>query len=289
MALIPCEKCGNLVSDKAVICPKCGWKVNVAQRFDDNINQGQQYPPQPVQYPQNQPYAPMPQQGQPYWPEEKKRSPIVPILLAIIAVLLIGGGVAIWWFLNNKSSHQPDDIDLIQSEKNNETVSAFASAIDEAIKAADEETSDLDFINAPSYNYDFTNYVFLFIDNLNYRGGTVGQVYFADEIGKSKVSGKQAKYDSYDGVRYQYFFDKSPKSENANITGIAISIESYESDSECSALDNALTSRGYEFVKSGMWRAPNGLYISPGFTADRVYAYIYYPNAPDKSSAPRRY
>ncbi|MBR5435880.1 MAG: hypothetical protein IK120_03355 [Muribaculaceae bacterium] len=285
MALIPCEKCGNLVSDKAVICPKCGWKVNVAQRFDNNINQGQQYPPQPVQYPQ-QPYAPMPQQGSPYWPEEKKRSPIVPILLAIIAVLLIGGGVAIWWFLSNKSQRQPDDIDLIQTSTATKTNEPYYGEADPSIE---DEECDIDLFTAPEFNYDFTNYVFKFVDELKYTGNQTWTWFFSEEISKSKVSGKQAKYDGYNGIRYQYFFDRSPNNHDGNITGIAISVESYESDSECSALDNALTSRGYEFVKSGMWRAPNGLYISPGFTADRVYAYIYYPNAPDKSSAPRRY
>ena len=39
MALIKCEGCGKKISDKALICPKCGWsKEDSEKEMSENTN-----------------------------------------------------------------------------------------------------------------------------------------------------------------------------------------------------------------------------------------------------------
>lgn len=163
-----------------------------------------------------------------------------------------------------------------------------SAAADSAIESVDDhdDSSFAEPFYPPVYDGDFKSFVFTIINRLSSSGMTASQ--FGGEIAKSKVTDKQAKYDTPDGVRLQYFFDSSPRNNDARITGIALSRTDYDSEYECDRLDKAIESEGYEWVKSGMWHTPGGLYISPGFTTERVYVYIYFPNAPDKSSAPRQ-
>lgn len=282
MALINCPKCGGTVSDKAVICPHCGWKLTPA-------DQPLSYRPQPT-IPQGQPTPPPPPVRNP-WPEQGKKSnsSSVIIILIVIFVLAIGGALA-WWLLNNKAGSKAESSSAADVATN--TVAAdVAKAIEDAAREIDSSTEDefydVDTFFPPVYDNDFSSFVFNVFGRLHPSGMTAR--HFSGEIAKSKVAGKQAKYDTYDGLRLQYFFDRSPSNDNAKITGIAISCTDYDSAYECGRLEDGISSRGYEWIKDGMWRAGNGMYISPGFTADRVYAYIYFPNAPDKSSAPRRY
>lgn len=51
MALNPCPECGNMVSDTATSCPKCGYNLNIIKVQPTNT-QKQFYPPQ---QPQNKP------------------------------------------------------------------------------------------------------------------------------------------------------------------------------------------------------------------------------------------
>ena len=51
MALIKCRECGNLISDKASRCPKCGCPVDIGDetRYRANVNR-QPMSQQPVYY-----------------------------------------------------------------------------------------------------------------------------------------------------------------------------------------------------------------------------------------------
>lgn len=164
--------------------------------------------------------------------------------------------------------------------------SEVADEVGDSFEADYGSISFMEPFYPPVYDGDFKSFVFTILNRLSASGMTASQ--FGGEIAKSKVTGKQAKYDTPDGVRLQYFFDSSPRNNDARITGIALSRTDCDSEYECGRLDKAVEAQGYVWVKSGMWRTPGGLYISPGFTTERVYAYIYFPNAPDKSSAPRQ-
>ena len=51
MALNPCPECGNMVSDTATSCPKCGYNLNTI-KVESTYSQKQVYP---SQYPPKKP------------------------------------------------------------------------------------------------------------------------------------------------------------------------------------------------------------------------------------------
>lgn len=77
MALIKCKKCGQMISDKADKCPKCGCSVSVNEALDNVVVQNTQ-------------------RGKNNGRSNKQISFVA---LVCLLVILLGGGI--WWSLNN--------------------------------------------------------------------------------------------------------------------------------------------------------------------------------------------
>ena len=109
--IIQCPKCGNLVSDKAAVCPSCGASLaesdetKVSQNLTDDTVvipkspevKGPEPQPEPRQEPKPEPrqepkqeLKPIPGQGWVQEPE-KKKSNLTPILLSVALALIILG------------------------------------------------------------------------------------------------------------------------------------------------------------------------------------------------------
>lgn len=142
MALITCKNCGNLVSDQAMNCPKCGTLISSgdatrlntpnqpghAPQYGSMPPQGDTMPPQgaPVFSRENQ----MPPQGHPMSPQvnnipvkpNRKMSPVLIAVLAAIgtAVLLIGGFALYKYVIEPKTGN--DEPELVRQDGSSSTV-----------------------------------------------------------------------------------------------------------------------------------------------------------------------
>ena len=128
------------------------------------------------------------------------------------------------------------------------------------------------------------------LDDVDYHGRRIYHITMATEGRRcllGKVNGNQIIYEHSDGVRYQFFFDKPVKSPSATLTGIAVSRKTNAPYTYCAELQDALEDQGYYELNTHLFGNGNGMLYSPGYKGDRVYCYIYRPNAPDKSPAPR--
>lgn len=106
--------------------------------------------------------------------------------------------------------------------------------------------------------------------------------------GTCKSGNNMIMYEHSDGVRYQFFFDESPYSSTALLTGIAISRQVSSPYEACMQMDDKFEWENYSNYGSNRFYSSNtGLVFSPGYKGKRVYCYIYMPNAPNKEAAPR--
>lgn len=101
MALIKCEECGQMVSDKASACPHCGCPVKrplVCPECGDTVSEGDSYCQKcgcPLNH-NTQFYAE--EQVDYSWSKEEKPNNTLKLLLGIFAVLvLLGGAVLYAW------------------------------------------------------------------------------------------------------------------------------------------------------------------------------------------------
>lgn len=137
MALISCKNCGNLVSDRAKTCPKCGEPIISDEATQLNAPNQAGYPPQgaPVPpapvgsaQPPSTPVAPTPQTapagrpmaqvpppvsyGTPVAPvtrPEKRTSPVlVGILSALAMAVLMLGGFALYKYVIEPKNAEPE-------------------------------------------------------------------------------------------------------------------------------------------------------------------------------------
>ncbi len=92
MALIKCEECGQMISDKAVKCPKCGAPI-----VKESVVPAQQTT---VQQPQAEQRQPNPQQ-QPEKQENNKK-PII-ILLSIVLIAIVAS-IGLYFLLRNNTA-----------------------------------------------------------------------------------------------------------------------------------------------------------------------------------------
>ena len=92
--IVQCPKCGNLVSDKATVCPSCGASLTAPR---------ESAPPEkaeekeaPIKQPEVKEPEPIPDKpsGEGWYQEpEKKKTGVSPILLSILlAVVILGVG-----------------------------------------------------------------------------------------------------------------------------------------------------------------------------------------------------
>ena len=96
-----CPNCGNELPDGVAFCDICGEKLNAGE------GAGQTPPEVPAGQPMTTQgaYDQMPPQGQPYGqvPPQRasgaKKTPMVPILISVVAVLFIGIGVLLYFFV----------------------------------------------------------------------------------------------------------------------------------------------------------------------------------------------
>jgi len=92
--IIQCPKCGNLVSDKATVCPSCGASLTAPQESAPQEKAVEQ--DAPIKQPEVKEPQPVPDKptGEGWYQEpEKKRSGFSPILLSILlAVVILGVG-----------------------------------------------------------------------------------------------------------------------------------------------------------------------------------------------------
>ena len=286
MALIKCPTCGHTVSDKAKACPKCGEPI---RGYVASVIESKPTSSPPSKTPTN-PYShPVPQQRE--FIDQSKRSN-KGWIIAIVALLIVGIGVFIYLFVNNSNgssqvgdtsnSSEVDELATAAISLDSAAAAIDLASADEAIPPA---SSSGESFNRPYYGSDFTDFVVQLYKRLDSSGMTAGQ--FEDEINISKVSGKQAKFEASDGIRYQMFFDKSPNNSSARLTGIAVSTTTYDKYDACESLEQHLSNNA-TYYDYNIWRTTNGIYVSPGYSNDRVYAYIYLPNAPNKDAAPRK-
>ena len=107
MALIKCTKCGQMISDKASKCPKCGCLIeqgieDVASHPSDKRESATGWNPKPLLY-----------------------------ILIVILVAIISG-LAVWYFTNSKGLADADEV---------EKTEGTSIAQSEEVKVQDDETS----------------------------------------------------------------------------------------------------------------------------------------------------
>ena len=92
MALIKCEHCGNLISDKATKCPKCGFSTNkdVIHHQDD---EDRVVAEEPV-----------------YYEEDSGSNTKKYLLIALLVAVIVGGGY--WWY--SQSGDKQEALQLVE-------------------------------------------------------------------------------------------------------------------------------------------------------------------------------
>ena len=120
MALIKCSGCGNMISDKAIRCPKCGHPVQNGYDVSEKVDEG----PQPV-----------------YYDEEKSnsRKGLYAIIAALLAILA-GGGYYVYTNSQEKSVSVETSVSAPQNGKNENNAT---STITETEKVDNNETVEI--------------------------------------------------------------------------------------------------------------------------------------------------
>ena len=114
MALIKCNECGNMVSDKADFCPKCGAAIEKA------ASQRQSY-----------------YDEQTYYSPEKKSHALLYVIIGILSLAIIGG--LVYLFLNQRPQGQ-DDLKKIKQQT--EELEEQNEKLQEQVKEAQKEASE---------------------------------------------------------------------------------------------------------------------------------------------------
>ena len=134
MALIKCNECGWMVSDRSTFCPNCGHKIENAVQ-QPSCQQPTAPPPYPPQQAFRGPYSA---------PSARKNPPYMwPVIIAVLAVILIVVAAVIVWVVNQKNSKAV----AVEREEVEVVVDADAEAqpVEEA-EAAIPVTSDNDAV-----------------------------------------------------------------------------------------------------------------------------------------------
>ena len=90
--IIQCPKCGNLVSDKATVCPSCGASLTAPPEIAPQEKAVEKEAP--IQQPEAKEQQPIPDKpsGEGWYQEpEKKKSGVSPILLSVLLTVVILG------------------------------------------------------------------------------------------------------------------------------------------------------------------------------------------------------
>lgn len=140
MALINCPNCNNLVSDKAVKCPKCGIELTPVESVPENeaIPQVENVEPISQVEPQNAEVI----------QELKEDHTLRYILLGMSILLFIGGGICIFSSINKGVSKSSNlDIDKILEEVDRDMA---AKSYNEALEKQNAEKRLEEFKNFKS-------------------------------------------------------------------------------------------------------------------------------------------
>lgn len=137
MALIKCSVCGQMISDKAVRCPKCGSPVGVSR----SSNQ------QPI-------FSEKTEESQILTDAPARKNRLYP-LLGILAVALLG--LAAWMFFGK---------DDIQTEQQTEPATSMTAEVDEK----DDQTAEIRVMDLSGYVGQHPITMHLELDDKNANG-----------------------------------------------------------------------------------------------------------------------
>lgn len=167
MALIKCPACGTIISDKASICPKCGYQMS----YSTHQNDGNGSAPSSVSNSRN-----------------SNSNQWLYAIIAFLATLLVVGGIA--FFFYHKSVEEKEDVRSQQTELVNEDNLAGSEAPDRSEpQSPAEQSSRHEEPSRPASAPVVENTV---DDGVYYMSGVIThkQNYYFDM--KVKVRGKQA-------------------------------------------------------------------------------------------------
>ena len=258
--------------------------------------------PQPVQQQpvQQQPVQPAQQPTVVYDPSgsgnEGKKSNLVPILLGAIFGLLVVCAIILFMQREPKEVAAPTETTQVE-ETTAPAVSSVSESAPASVEAPAEEVPSVSAVKETSSQFSpqytssgvssFCELPFVIESQLARTGYNVDS--FQDVLRKGKVTSgnNMIMYEHSDGVRYQFFFDESPRNSTAILTGIAISRQVSSPHDACMQMDDAFEFNNYSYYGYNLYRGSSGLVFSPGYKGKRVYCYIYMPHAPNKDAAPR--
>ena len=118
MALIKCTECGQVISDKATVCPRCGCPIGMGNGAPHNANMNQQPMNQPNmnQQSMNQPYMnQQPMNQQPYYNNGNRGNNngwLYGIIAFLVAALIFGG----YLFWDKSKQAEADSQEKIEAD-----------------------------------------------------------------------------------------------------------------------------------------------------------------------------
>lgn len=107
MALIKCTKCGQMVSDRAEKCPKCGYPVHLSMKQQEETKQSVEPHATTFNTPQEEVINDSPQ------PPQRSNKKGIIIAVIVVVVVIIGCGVFALLNNNNGSNDQQQDTTAI--------------------------------------------------------------------------------------------------------------------------------------------------------------------------------
>lgn len=306
---IVCPRCGNQfeISGESNVTDKQNKSPKAQTMDSSSILMPRQAQTTSVPKPSSNPPAkkasqPVPHQRQsetviiPVKDEDSGKKYLIPILIGVIFGLLVVCAFLFGRSNSDKANNQTPSATYTQS------VSAPSSTpVEEATPGRDVPANDEVPVKnhsesnqqfSPSFTSsgvgNFCELPFIIESQLQRTGLSVENFQDMLSRGTCKSDNNMIMYEHSDGVRYQFFFDESPYSSTALLTGIAISRQVSSPYEACMQLDDIFERENYSnYGSNRFYSSSTGLVFSPGYKGKRVYCYIYMPNAPNKEAAPR--